>query len=130
MDYEKLHKNALEIGKKLIERNPELKEWVESKFPELKEDKEVDTELENLLLDYYEMIRSSDHEYEDEITNEYSKKIVELVKNKLMKDLPIWHNVKKSKGSDKEDYTVVGYYLVKRGYGIYLKDLEKLPKEE
>ena len=35
--YEQVHNEALELGKKLIETNPELREWVESKFPELKE---------------------------------------------------------------------------------------------
>lgn len=35
--YQEVHNEALELGKKLIETNPELREWVESKFPELKE---------------------------------------------------------------------------------------------
>lgn len=39
-DYEKLHNDALEIGKKLIETNPELQDWVESKFPELRKNED------------------------------------------------------------------------------------------
>ena len=37
MDYEKVHKAAIELGKKLIEKNPELSSWVQSVLPELKE---------------------------------------------------------------------------------------------
>ena len=36
-NYEKMHKDALDIAKRLIERCPDVREWVESKFPELKE---------------------------------------------------------------------------------------------
>ena len=39
MDCKKSHV-SLELGKKLIELHPELKDWVESKVPELKEPKE------------------------------------------------------------------------------------------
>jgi len=37
MNDEQLHQNSLEIGRKLIEKAPELRGWVESKLPELKE---------------------------------------------------------------------------------------------
>ena len=53
MDYEKLHNDALEIGKKLIETNPELRDWVESKFSELKEneDEKIRKELISFITD-------------------------------------------------------------------------------
>lgn len=50
-------------------------------------------------------------------------------KQEAVKDLPKWRDVHTAKESNKKDYTVVGYYLVKNGYGLYLEDLEKLPKE-
>ena len=37
MDYEQLHQTSLELARKLIEKSPEMKECVESLFPELKE---------------------------------------------------------------------------------------------
>jgi len=43
MNNEELYKASMEVAKKLIEKNPELREWVESKFPELKESEDERT---------------------------------------------------------------------------------------
>ncbi len=37
MDYEKLHKTSLEIGRELIQKCPEMKDWVVRQLPELAE---------------------------------------------------------------------------------------------
>lgn len=50
-------------------------------------------------------------------------------KEDTLKDLPKWKNVSGKNGAGTKDYKIVGYYLVKGNYAIYLEDLEKLPKE-
>ena len=51
MDYEKVHKSALELGRVLIEKNPELRDWVEGMFPELRENK--DEIIKKALIDFF-----------------------------------------------------------------------------
>ena len=51
-------------------------------------------------------------------------------KSDTLKDLPKWKDVSGKNGAGTKDYKIVGYYLVKGNYAIYLEDLEKLPKEE
>jgi hypothetical protein len=51
-------------------------------------------------------------------------------KKYVLKDLPKWKDVSGKNGAGTKDYKIVGYYLVKGNYAIYLEDLEKLPKEE
>lgn len=51
-------------------------------------------------------------------------------KKDALKDLPKWKDVSGKNGAGTKDYKIVGYYLVKGNYAIYLENLEKLPKEE
>ena len=49
LDYDKLHKSALELGKVLIKKNPELTEWVYSQLPELKKEKPIVDKMIDLI---------------------------------------------------------------------------------
>ena len=49
LDYDKLHKRALELGKLLIKKDPKLKDWVYSQLPELKNEKPLVDKIIDLI---------------------------------------------------------------------------------
>ena len=65
--YEKMHKDALDIAKTLIKRCPDAREWVESKFPELKEseDETIRKDLINTIYIAYDCGCSLNKEQRD-----------------------------------------------------------------
>ena len=65
MGYEKEHALLLELGNKLIEKNPELREWVESKIPELRESE--DEKIRKDLINYFRDHKPLEHKEKDAI---------------------------------------------------------------
>jgi hypothetical protein len=66
-----------------------------------------------------------DEEYFRLITEHYKQG-----KQDALKSLPKWKDVSGKNGAGTKDYKIVGYYLVKGNYALYLEDLDKLPKKE
>jgi len=69
-------------------------------------------------------------QFGDKEIKKISAQVLDLARKEILKDLPKWKDVSGKNGAGTKDYKIVGYYLVKGNYAIYLEDLEKLPKEE
>lgn len=109
----------------------ELREWIKGWCPRIIDlaRKEIQPEIDEKLKEEY------DCGYSIGKFDAGEAKVKELVaefekgRTNALKDLPKWKDVSGKNGAGTKDYKIVGYYLVKGNYAIYLEDLEKLPKE-
>lgn len=97
MDYEKIHELSLELGRKLIQKNPGLREWVESKLPELREsiDEKIRKEIINYLdfAESHNLLRATDYEKKKEWLS-YLEKQKEQKSARKDNDFVIYHPLK------------------------------------
>ena len=104
--------------------------WHESNFDLFFADEERGlTEFEKAISEFIQKLTFNGNVLPSKDIKGYAKSLLDLARKKILKDLPKWKNVSGKNGAGTKDYKIVGYYLVKDNYAIYLEDLEKLPKE-
>lgn len=89
----------------------------------------LDLARKELESNYYDKVLDDRMVFKAELHATDLQTAYNMGKQDALKDLPKWKNVSGKNGAGTKDYKIVGYYLVKGNYAIYLEDLEKLPKE-
>ena len=85
MDYEQLHNLSIELGKKLIKENPELREWVESKLPELRESE--DKRTQKAIIETINCLARGDTQF---ISEETRQRYITYLKKQEHKEQKTW----------------------------------------